>query len=748
MPTCSPGWSCRPAEEGRDASRRRYGRPCLVVAAASFPYARRSGLWWHAGKGYDSGSPGGASPERRPVEPIEPQHGNLASHPRVDGARLRLLEQAPTSSLNELLVATLDLAEELTGSVIGFFHFVDDDQVHLHLQAWSTNTAARMCTAEGAGSHYAVDKAGIWADCVRTARPVVHNDYANAAGRKGMPEGHAVVVRELTVPVVRAGRVVAALGVGNKPSDYDDHDVADVSALADLAWDIAAQKRAEEALTRSEARFRALFESMRDGLVVVDMTGVIVESNDVYRRMLGYGADELGRLTYKDLTPARWHAMEERIVAEQILPRGYSDVYEKEYRRKDGSIFPVELRTILIEEDGRPAAMWAIVRDVTERRKADEALRQSERRFRVLASELSVGVFQVDATGQLIFVNPAWRRLTGCADGEPLARVGGNGVHPEDRAELARRWSEALAGRRSLAHEYRLQRPDGTVVWVRTFASPIRDAAGSVAGFVGAVVDMTETRQLQAQVALSSRLASMGTLVAGVAHEVNNPLAAGMADQGIALEIVRELRARLAAPGPVDRRSEVRHLDDAVEALEEAQESAARIARIVKNLTTFGRPDPRRQRVRLGDVVTEAMRWLPPSVGHVAMVKVDDGGAPDVVASAGQLEQVVVNLVTNGAKAMPQDRRGLIIVRVGPGSPGTARLEVVDQGKGIAPGLVDRIFEPFFTTRPAGTDHGMGLGLSICHAIVTSHGGTISVRTEVGRGSTFQVELPAAPEGA
>ncbi|HET8733259.1 MAG TPA: PAS domain S-box protein [Anaeromyxobacteraceae bacterium] len=666
----------------------------------------------------------------------------------MDGARLRLLERAPTSSLNALLVATLDVAEELTGSVIGFFHFVDDDQTTLHLQAWSTNTVERMCRAEGTGSHYSVDKAGIWADCVRTGRPVVHNDYASAPGRKGMPGGHAAVVRELTVPVVRAGRVVAALGVGNKPTDYDDRDVADVSALADLAWDIAARKRAEEALTRSEARLRALFESMMDGLVVVDMAGHVVESNEVYRRMLGYDAAELRALTYRDLTPERWHAAEERLVAEQILPRGYSDVYEKEYRRKDGTVFPVELRTFLIEEDGRPAAMWAIVRDVTERRKADEALRQSERRFRVLASELGVGVFQADATGRLLFVNPAWRRLTGCADGEPLARVGQVAVHPEDGEGVARQWGEALAEGKPFAREYRLQRPDGTVVWARTFASPVRDATGAVAGFVGAVVDMTETRQLQAQVALSSRLASMGTLVAGVAHEVNNPLAAGMADQGIALEIARDLRARLLSPGPIDRRSEARQLDDAIEALEEAQESSARIARIVKNLTTFGRPDPRRHRVRLGDVVTEAMRWLPPSVGHVAMVQVDDGGAPDVVASAGQLEQVVVNLVTNGAKAMPQDRRGLILVRLGPGSPGMARLEVVDQGKGIAAGLVDRIFDPFFTTRPAGADHGMGLGLSICHAIVTSHGGTISVRTELGRGSTFQVELPAAPESA
>jgi len=141
-----------------------------------------------------------------------------ARRQRVDGCRLSLLERAPTSTLKELLTATLDLAEELTGSSIGFFHFVDEDQTTLSLQAWSTNTVARMCTAEGAGSHYPVAQAGVWADCVRTGKVVVHNDYPSLPDRKGMPAGHAAVTRELTVPVMRAGRVCAVLGVGNKPS--------------------------------------------------------------------------------------------------------------------------------------------------------------------------------------------------------------------------------------------------------------------------------------------------------------------------------------------------------------------------------------------------------------------------------------------------------------------------------------------------------------------------------------------------
>jgi signal transduction histidine kinase len=139
------------------------------------------------------------------------------------------------------------------------------------------------------------------------------------------------------------------------------------------------------------------------------------------------------------------------------------------------------------------------------------------------------------------------------------------------------------------------------------------------------------------------------------------------------------------------------------------------------------------------------MRWLPGSVGRAATVEVQKGGAPEVLASFGQIEQVVVNLVTNAAKATKEGHPGTIIIRVLPGTPGMARLEVIDRGTGIAPEIRERIFEPFFTNSVIGK--GTGLGLSICHAIVTAHGGTLTVETEVGKGSTFRMELPAAPAG-
>jgi PAS domain S-box-containing protein len=143
-----------------------------------------------------------------------------------------------------------------------------------------------------------------------------------------------------------------------------------------------------QASQASEARFRQLYESMIDGYGSVDLEGRFLDFNQAFLNMLGYTAEELRQLTYFDVTPENWRAFEAKIVEEQILPRGYSDVYEKEYRRKDGTVFPVELHTVLLcDEGGKPEAMWAIVRDITERKHAEQALRESEQRFRTFIEQ-------------------------------------------------------------------------------------------------------------------------------------------------------------------------------------------------------------------------------------------------------------------------------------------------------------------------------------------------------------------------
>jgi two-component system NtrC family sensor kinase len=319
-------------------------------------------------------------------------------------------------------------------------------------------------------------------------------------------------------------------------------------------------------------------------------------------------------------------------------------------------------------------------------------------------------------------------------------------AHPDDLAESEPKLQAHLRGQTDhFENEERVLHKGGR--WVRAAVRGKvveRRADGSPVRMTGTFTDITELRALRAQLSLASRLAAMGTLVAGVAHEINNPFAAELADQGLALEIVREVRARLEDSAPLDRKAEATQLGNVVKAVEDAQEGGKRIARIVKDLVTFGRPGSKRARVQLIDIANGALRWLPATIGQTASIQVENGGAPDIMASLGQIEQVPVNMVTNAVQATPEGKRDTVIVRIGPGEPGMARLDVIDHGSGIEPAVLARIFEPLFMTHPTGVGRGTGLGLAISHAIVTAHGGAITARSDVGKGSTFQVELPAA----
>ncbi len=162
--------------------------------------------------------------------------------------RLELLDYATSHTPEEILQQTLDQLGELTNSPIGFYHCIESDQKTLSLQVWSTRTRQAFCRVAGKGLHAPIDQAGVWADCIHTQKPVIHNAYANLPHRKGMPEGHGLLVRELVVPILRAGKIVAVVGIGNKPTDYTDADVELVTYLADVAWEIVERKRQETEL--------------------------------------------------------------------------------------------------------------------------------------------------------------------------------------------------------------------------------------------------------------------------------------------------------------------------------------------------------------------------------------------------------------------------------------------------------------------------------------------------------------------
>jgi len=217
--------------------------------------------------------------------------------------RLQLLEFAADHSLTELMQRALDEIGALTRSPIGFYHFVEADQKTLSLQAWSSRTREEFCKAEGAGMHYDIDQAGVWVDCVRQRRPVIHNDYTALPHRKGMPPGHAEVKRELVVPTMADGRIVAILGVGNKPVDYDEQDVTLVAYVADVIWNIIERKRAEEALQQSKALLERTVQALEDRerflAALNEVTYIALKTPDL-RAMLQVLADRLGELFHAD----------------------------------------------------------------------------------------------------------------------------------------------------------------------------------------------------------------------------------------------------------------------------------------------------------------------------------------------------------------------------------------------------------------------------------------------------------------
>ena len=229
--------------------------------------------------------------------------------------------------------------------------------------------------------------------------------YGNAIGKRPEDYAHEESTRQLWLDNNRRafagerveGEVEAHIS-GETRTYYNIispiRDGGKVCGILGVNVDITERKRAEEALRTSEAKYRRLHRSMRDAFVSVDMDGPIREYNEAYLTMLGYEPEELLKLRYMDLTPEKWHSYEAEIVQNQILRWGHSEIYEKEYRRKDGTVFPVELRTFLIKDDhGQPSAMWAIVRDITERKRAEEALREAhdelEQRVQERTAELA-----------------------------------------------------------------------------------------------------------------------------------------------------------------------------------------------------------------------------------------------------------------------------------------------------------------------------------------------------------------------
>ena len=509
-----------------------------------------------------------------------------------------------------------------------------------------------------------------------------------------------------------------------------------------VATDISARKQAEAELRRSEERYRLLHESLRDGFVEVTMEGRIIDCNEVYSRMLGYSAEELRLLTYIHITPECWHEKEAAIVRDQIIPQGYSDIYEKEYRQKDGTVFPVDLRTILIrDDDGQPVAMWAIVRDITERRRAEEALRLSEERYRE-AVELAVdGILMGSADGKIIGANSQMQKWLG----SPLSQLLGLHVSelfdPEELKVKPLRF-DLLNLAQPLVNERNLRRSDGTSLPVEmhskrmpdgTYQSIYRDITErkkyqdelkSVNDELERRVELRtqELQETQSRLLHIEKLSAIGKLSASIAHEFNSPL-----------QTVMTVLKGLRLDGQFD--------DGELKLLEAAIGESERMKGLIRCLQDFYRPSSGRKILMNLHATIDSLLLLHKFDLNRKNIKIElhyEERLPHIMAIPDQIKQVFLNLLNNAAEAC-LNQGGVISISTWREKDQVA-VAIRDTGVGIQRSDMEHIFRPFFSTKA--NAKGTGLGLSVSYGIIKNHRGDIRFESKPGEGTTFTVMLP------
>src|SRR5579859_1008824 len=478
----------------------------------------------------------------------------------------------------------------------------------------------------------------------------------------------------------------------------------------------------------AERRYRELFDSIQEGLFFATPEGRFLDVNDAMVRMLGYGSRE--ELLRADVGPHLYPApaARERFL-QALAERGVLRNYEETLRRKDGTLLhTLQNITAVHDAQGRIAQIRGLMLDVTEQKSFQSQL-QRERDFnqKILNTTQSM-ILVLDTAGLISYAN---RRCyeAGYREEEMIGR------HLVDLVDAAQR-EEFEAALETTAHgqqvenlEIRAKRSDGSLGHFSISLSPMRDEQNAVNSVVAVMTDITDASVMQAKLAHSERMATLGRLVSGVAHEVNNPLAAILGFTDLLLENPEV---------PANAREDLQII------LQETQ----RTKDIVQDLLSFARQRPvKRELVNVGVILkqTTKLRSYDFQSHGVDVVEEYDENLPTVMGDSQQLQQVFLNILNNAYDAIEESgRRGKIQIKT-VYRDNAIEIVLTDNGTGISD--VERIFDPFYTTKQTGK--GTGLGLSICYGIVRAHGGEIQCRNNAGgHGSTFSIRIPVALEGA
>lgn len=489
-------------------------------------------------------------------------------------------------------------------------------------------------------------------------------------------------------------------------------------AMVGVSTDITNRQIVEDGLKASEERYRRLHESVLDAFVLVDMSGRIRDCNPSYQAMLGYSPEELESLTYVDLTPARWHEFEARIVAEQVIPHGHSAVYEKEYIRKDGAVFPVELRTFLLrDKNNRPEAMWAIVRDITERR-AIEARMQLARQIFESASE---AIFVSDLQGNLLDVNAAACRLAKYTRDEMLRLRHVDLVTREDAPRIASELARCDAGE-VVEQRWLLRCSDGS-------STPLDLVVQRLPGdrYLAMGRDLTEKEKVLTQLAQArdeSERANRAKsrFLAAASHDLRQPI--------LAINLFQD------ALNKTDLDTEQKRIAGCL------SRSAQNLSDILTELIDYSRLDsggtlPSLKPVRAEEIFRNIeMEFAPLALARRLRLKFF---FPQkellLLTDLRLLLNLLRNLIDNAFK---YTLTGGVLIDVRRRSD-HALIQVWDTGIGIAPEHLDLIFDEYFQIGNPERDNakGLGLGLPIAKRLARALGSRIACRSRLGKGTVF-----------
>lgn len=559
-----------------------------------------------------------------------------------------------------------------------------------------------------------------------------------------------------------------------------------VTGIRSTVQDITERKKTEAALVASERRARVLFEGIEDAIWVHSLDGRLLDVNPAASRMLGYTREELLQMKTGDVDSPEFAAgFEERL--KQQMEQGHLSC-EGRHCTKDGRIIPVDINTSTILFDDQRAVL-AVIRDITERKALEEtrrefaesqmrnaremqeknlALTASEARYRQLTEGCLDAVVVADRQGRITLFNPAAEKIFGRSAEEVLGRPI-TLLMPESFKDLDTRGFEAVLESRQPSIVGRTVELKGQRKNQEEFPLELSLNAIELAGelqFIGSIRDQTERQRMRAMLAQSEKLASIGLLSAGVAHEINNPLAYVANNLAVLerdMKSVLEMIAiyeRAVAPLTLSSPELVKEVEAIAEELDwpyvrenlgrmlsRTREGVQRVANIVQNLRGLARTSPPKlESAAIPDMIESALEMIRGRLRrHNIEISVEHGDVPRIPCVPSQISQVILNLLINATQAVESTGRtegGRIRVTTAQGEDMVC-LSISDNGGGIPAESLPQLFDPFFTTKSVG--EGTGLGLSISHGIVTGHGGRIEVESPPGEDTCFRIYLPLNP---